>query len=130
MKKFLTISLIALVAIIAIPVPVSAAVCSSVGSTYFGTPQNFSQFVCLFVDLIEITIPIIAGLALLTFFWGLVKFIWNAGDTGSHETGKQLMIWGTVALFVMVSVWALVRMVHGDLFGSTTIGIPRLPFSQ
>ena len=33
------------------------------------------------------------------------------------ETGKQIMIWGIIALFVMVSVWGLVNVL------SNTTGI-------
>ena len=53
-------------------------------------------------------IPILISLAVLTFFWGLVKFINHAGDEKSLEEGKQLMIWGMVALFIMVALWGII----------------------
>lgn len=69
--------------------------------------------------LIEIALPIVVALALLAFFWGLVKFIWS-GEEGKKD-GQQLMIWGLVALFVMVSVWGIVRFI-GEAVGITTEG--------
>jgi len=63
--------------------------------------------------LIDIALPIVVGLALLGFFWGLALFIFAAGDEGKKDEAKSKMIWGIVALFVMVSVWGLVRFV-GD----------------
>ena len=63
-------------------------------------------------------------LALALFFWGLVKFIKNAADTKAHEEGKSLMIWGIIAFFVLVSLWGLVGLFLGDLFGVSVIAQP------
>jgi hypothetical protein len=130
MKKIFFSTGIVATVVLSLPLPVSAAVCAYSGSPGNpGSPGTFSELLCLFFDLVTFTIPIVASLTLLIFFWGLAKFIKNSADSKSHETGKNLMIWGTVGLFVMVSVWALVRMVYSDFFGSGPIGIPRLPFS-
>jgi len=56
-------------------------------------------------------------LAIMLFFWGVVKFIANAEDSTEREKGKQLMIWGVVAFVVLVSLWALVGLVLTDTFG-------------
>jgi hypothetical protein len=77
--------------------------------------------------LIDIALPIVVAIALLAFFWGLVKFIF-AGEEGKKE-GQHLMIWGLVALFVMVSVWGLVRFI-GNAVGigqGDTITVPKVP---
>jgi len=65
--------------------------------------------------LVDLALPIVVGIALLGFFWGLVKFIFAAGDEVDAEKGKSLMIWSVVALFVMVSVWGLVRFIGSAL---------------
>jgi hypothetical protein len=46
----------------------------------------------------------------------LIIYIWNAGDEGKRKEGRGIMIWGVVALFVMVSIWGLVNFI-GDAFG-------------
>ena len=53
-------------------------------------------------------VPIILTLALIFFMWGLVTYIMSAGDEAKRADGKWRMIWGIIALFVMVSVWGLV----------------------
>jgi len=68
-----------------------------------------------FKNLVDLVIPIVAALALLAFFWGLVKFIAKAGDEKSHEEGKNIMKWGIIALFVMFSVWGLVFFIQRNL---------------
>lgn len=78
------------------------------------TPQNFSQLVGIFKDLIYTTMPVLAGLSLLFFIWGLVKFIAKAGDEKSHKEGIALMKWGLLALFIMLSFTAIIAFFYGD----------------
>jgi len=89
-------------------------------------PTNFPELVGIFIDLIDSLIPIVSGLALLAFIWGLVMFISKSGDEKSHEEGKNLMKWGLVALFVMLSYSAIIAFVQGD-FGFTSNLGSRLP---
>jgi len=42
--------------------------------------------------IVGILIPVVFGLAILLFFWGIVKFIWSEG--GGKEDGKKIMLWG------------------------------------
>lgn len=67
--------------------------------------------------IINLLIPIVFALALLYFFWGLAQYILASGDPTAQESGRNKMIWGIVALFVMASVWGLVR------FLGTAIGV-------
>jgi len=67
-------------------------------------------------SLVNLLIIILIGIALIVFFWGLVKFIIRpGGDEKAVEGGKRLMIWGVVALFVMLSVWGIVGLVQRNL---------------
>lgn len=79
---------------------------------------NIQSFLCAFDNLIGLATGILAALALLIFFWGLVKYIAKADDPKEKEAGKNTMIWGVVALFVMFSVFGLVRFLQSS-FGIT-----------
>ena len=71
---------------------------------------NFSEWIG---DAIIIAI----GLAIVFFFWGLAKYILlNAGDEEKKKEGRNIMIWGVIALFIMVSIWGIVS-VLADTFG-------------
>jgi hypothetical protein len=90
--------------------------------------SNFSDIIYIFLDLIALLIPVIASLALLVFFWGLVKFIFRVGgDEKAVGDGKKLMIWGLVALFIMVSIWGILRFAYGEFSFGGPFGIPLLP---
>jgi len=60
-------------------------------------------------------ISVLLGLALVAFFWGLVKFVAHAGDEKTHEEGRQLMIWGMIAIFVMVALWSILGFIQTEL---------------
>ena len=79
-------------------------------------------------SLINTALPIVVGLALLGFFWGLAMFIFGANDEEKRKEGRSIMIWGVVALFVMVAVWGLVNFI-GSAVGVVpgAAGIPTIP---
>ena len=68
-------------------------------------------------SLLRQVIVIIFGLAMIYFFWGTSQFILNSGDAKKREEGKQKMLWGIIALFVMFSIFGILR------FISVTTGI-------
>ena len=73
--------------------------------------------------------PIVVGLALLYFFWGLAKYILAQGNDENKEEGKMIMVWGIIALFVMVSVWGIIGLL-GQTTGvdpGGTINLPTVP---
>lgn len=57
-------------------------------------------------------IGLIGALAVLFFLWGVMKFIQGANEQKAREEGRWFMIWGIIGLFVMVSVYGLVRILE------------------
>ncbi|MFQ5662115.1 MAG: hypothetical protein ACE5F2_02590, partial [Candidatus Paceibacteria bacterium] len=66
--------------------------------------------------LVNALVPIAIGFAVLFFFWGLAKYILNAGDEEKKSEGRNIMIWGLIALFIMVSIWGIIN-VLAETFG-------------
>ncbi|MFA6270213.1 MAG: hypothetical protein WC657_03335 [Candidatus Paceibacterota bacterium] len=83
--------------------------------TSFAALGNIDGLITDIGNIINKIIPIMFALALLGFFYGLVKYIFGKED--DKDAAKKTMIWGVVALFVMASVWGLVR------FIGTAVGI-------
>ncbi len=91
-------------------------------------PANFSALIKIFFNLIQAIVPVIAGLALLAFFWGLVKFISRAGgDEKAVTEGRNLMIWGIIALFIMLSIWGILSFFYSDIGFGQSLVLPLLP---
>ena len=72
-------------------------------------------------------VPILLGLAVLVFFWGLVKFINHADDEKALEEGKQLMIWGMIAVFIMVALWGIIGWIQQNLGLNVSTSLGTLP---
>ncbi len=78
-----------------------------------------------FGEIIQNVIPIIIGLAVLVFIWGVLQYVVSKEDAGK-EDGKKYMLWGIIALFVMVSVWGLVNLLQRTIFeGQNPTQFPR-----
>jgi len=74
-------------------------------------------------------IPLIFALATAMFIWGVVQFVINSDDEAKKTKGRQFMIWGIIALTVMVSIWGLVSIL-GNTFGINTNFIPQVQQQQ
>lgn len=79
--------------------------------------------------LIGLATPIVVALALLAFFWGLAMYIFSFGGDSkddSKKKGRDIMIWGILALFIMVSVWGIVNVIAETFLEGTpnTIEVP------
>ncbi len=62
-------------------------------------------------DIMNLIIPIMAGVAVIYFFWGVGQFILQAGDPKAREEGKQQMLWGVIALFVIFSIFGIISFI-------------------
>lgn len=62
----------------------------------------------------NVAVPLIFALAFVVFIWGVFQyFIAGGHDEEKRESGKQLMLWGLIGFFVMISVWGLVHILLG-----------------
>lgn len=110
MKKAFLISS-GFVAALALPLVSFAAVnnLSDVGSFIINTINN-------------ILVPVLFAVAFIVFIWGaFTTFILGANSEDVKEHGKNLMLWGLIGFFVMVSVWGLVNILTGTVtFGNNS----------
>lgn len=76
--------------------------------------QDASKFV---IDIINnIAVPLIFALAFLVFIWGVFTyFIRGASNEEKRKEGSQVMLYGIIGFFLMISVWGLVRILTGTV---------------
>lgn len=81
-------------------------------------------------DLISMVIPIIIALAIIYFLWGVLQYLMKAGE--EQEKARQQMIWGIVAIAVMVSIWGLVGILRStfQIEDNTAITPATVQFQQ
>lgn len=57
-------------------------------------------------------------LAIVIFFWGLIKYLVEVGEKKAE--GLQIMFYGVVAIFVMVSIWGIIRLLQSTFKVTST----------
>lgn len=78
------------------------------------TSRGLVGIVNSLVDLINTVIPVLVALALVLFFIGVVKYIKSQGE----KKNRGVMLWSLVALFVMLSMWGILRLMCSTLTGN------------
>lgn len=82
---------------------------------YSAQAQSLQTVIAEVGRVIDFLLPVAVSLALLTFFWGLIKYLWNLDNQEARKEGKSLMTYGILALFVMVSIWGIVIFIGRSL---------------
>lgn len=85
--------------------------------TFAQTVNSIQSAGAFFINIINnVAVPIVFALAFLTFIWGVFKyFIRGGADEKARKEGLDLMLYGLIGFFVMVSVWGLVRILVGSV---------------
>lgn len=93
----------------------------------FASNEGVGKLIGMAGGIVRGLIPIVIGLGLLVFLWGVLKYVLASSDAGKTE-GRVFMLWGIIALFVMVSVWGLVNILRESLdLTNTTPAAPDIP---
>lgn len=79
-------------------------------------PTKYSEIVCLALGYIQASINVLIALSLVVFLYGVIKYVISKGGE-EKERGKArgFMLYGIIALFVMISVWGLVAIINRTL---------------
>jgi hypothetical protein len=57
-------------------------------------------------------VKLLFALAVLYFIYGVFVFIKNSGESAGRIEGRNHILWSTVGLFIMVSVWGIISMIQ------------------
>ncbi len=88
------------------------------------TPETISDiFTGFSIGNMEGLIPSLILIAVVTFFAGVLKFVGAGDNEEKRQSGRQVMVFGIVVLFVMVSYWGFVNILTDSFFNDEK-GIP------
>ena len=79
--------------------------------------SDLSNLMDAFLSILNTLSYVAIGLAFLFFVWGLVVFIVSDIPADKKE-GRQRMFWGVIALFVLTSIFGIVRFLQSDIFAN------------
>ncbi len=79
----------------------------------FAASNNFKDFLDAIKGWMGQIAELLFAAATMAFFWGIVKYIYQ----DKKDEGKTLIIWSLWALFIMFSVWAIVKFLQTNTVG-------------
>lgn len=93
-------------------------------SSAAAAPHNLSELVNMLVKILNAGATFLILLALIILFWNILKNILKKnGLLGKESTPfSRAIMWGIAGLFVMVSIWGIIRILQGTLFGNGGAG--------
>ena len=94
-----------------------------------GGSKNFEGIVTLVIqNILDPVIILLLALALVYFMWGVLLYVNKGSEGGDRTKGIQMMSYGILAIFVMVSVWGLVYiLINTFSLDNNKPPIPKLP---
>ncbi|MBI5456195.1 hypothetical protein HY969_00465 [Candidatus Kaiserbacteria bacterium] len=81
--------------------------------------QTLLNTLALINTFLNALIGLFITLAIVAFFWGLIKYLVNMNNESAKE-GIQIMLWGVIAIFVMVSIWGIIRLLQATFRVTST----------
>ncbi len=69
------------------------------------------------IELMNTAVVVVISLALVGFLWGIVKILFNPENEIVKKEGRNFMVYGIFILFVMTSVWAIVKVIRKTFIG-------------
>ena len=65
-------------------------------------------------------VPLLISLAVVWFIWYVFRYLIASEDEEKRSAAKKGMVWGIIAIFVMVSIWGLVAILQAT-FGTSGV---------
>ncbi len=75
--------------------------------------------------LIQAVVPFLFMLATAAFIYGIIKFYLNPDNVDKKKEGKNFLIGGLIALFVMTAMWGIVKVLTNTF--QVKNAMPQLP---
>ena len=64
-------------------------------------------------QIINPIILLLAAGAFIAFLWGVVQFIFHAGDETKRTEGREAILWGLVGLVIIFGVYGILSLLTG-----------------
>lgn len=84
--------------------------------------MNWGTFLTIVGSLLYIIenniVPLLITLATAYFLWGVLSYMMAAGDEKKLTEARYYILYGLIGLFVIVSMWGLVKLAVNTFIGS------------
>ena len=88
--------------------------------------MNLTDIINMFINIGLRLIPLLGAIAFLMFIWGVARFIRAAGNEKELKDSKNLLVWGGIGMFVLITIWGIVSFLRSEFGFGSEVGIPQL----
>ncbi len=81
-----------------------------------GAPTDFKGLALLIVGIINTITGVAVSIGVIYYLWNVAVSINDASSAKSWENFRKQILWGILALFVMFSIWGILRILDNTLF--------------
>ena len=99
MQRYYSLQRILLVLALAVPVTASAAA------------RNFLELSQVIVTILNTASTVAIAAAIAVYFYAIVLDFKNI-TSGESDSRRKILFWGVIGLFVMVSIWGILRLLQ------------------
>jgi len=86
---------------------------SGIGPSPAVSGKSFKGVVGVVIDIINKIIPVLATLAVVLFMVSGLRYVRSAGSAKNNS--REALVWGLIALFVLFSIWGILRVLKETL---------------
>ena len=86
-------------------------------------PRTLRELAAQIVDVLTYTTATLVLLGLIIYMWGIASNILKMSEGEVLASYRNYVIWGIVIMFVMVSIWGILRLLQASVFGGTGVGM-------
>lgn len=80
----------------------------------FAQGTTIESLLIRFRGIINIAIPLLVAVAIAYFIFSIIKYV-GAKDEEAQAAGRKMMLNAIIALFVVLSLWGLVKFIQNSL---------------
>lgn len=84
---------------------------------------TFSEYVRTLIEPLNVLVPILVGVAMIVFIWGVIQYL-ASSDPTKKEGSRRILVIGIVGIFILVSVWGIIAIVQNIFFDGVSGGAP------
>jgi FtsH-binding integral membrane protein len=88
-------------------------------SIAFAAPRTFAELASLAVDILDGAAGLLILAGIVIYFYGMSTNILKMKDEGGEKM-RTYLVWGIIVIFIMVSIWGILRLLRTTLFGNDT----------
>lgn len=90
---------------------------------YLENPIKYKDARELFLGIIRFFLAGVAVVSTVMFIWGGYLFLTSGGNAEQVKKGKDVLLWSSIGIIVIIGSWVLIQYLLQGLTGST--GVPK-----